>query len=84
MMNISLLTPERIYQNSLDSVSLIMTEGRPEWVFSDSQYLEALQANKEVLVNHAANPDFQQFDLAPFYQAIEEADRKIALLAGEP
>lgn len=82
-MNIALPTPEKIYQNSLDSVDLIMAEIRPEWVFSDAQYLETLQANKEVLVKLIVNPDFQQFDLQ-IQEAIQEADRKIAILQGEP
>lgn len=36
-MNIALPTPEKIYENSLDSVNLIMAETRPEWIFSDAQ-----------------------------------------------
>jgi hypothetical protein len=83
-MSIALLTPEKIYENSLDSVNLIMAETRPEWVFTDAQYLEALQANKEVLVKLIANPDFQQFELEPVQEAIQEADRKISILQSNP
>jgi hypothetical protein len=83
-MNIALPTPEKIYENSLDSVNLIMAETRPEWVFTDAQYLEALQANKEVLVKLIANPDFQQFELEPVQEAIQEADRKISILQSNP